>query len=94
MTLEKNDVIQTIEKTIDKYKSWEGKDSVVRGNPWEIHTLLIETYGDALQKIAPLEVTPNTLLSVHWINIVNIRSTWDSVIKINYMKILRICLRY
>ncbi|MGA2912836.1 MAG: hypothetical protein ABSE07_04920 [Methanoregula sp.] len=43
MTLEKNDVIQTIEKTIDKYRSWNGEDSVVRGNPWEIHTLLIET---------------------------------------------------
>lgn len=44
MTLEKSEIIQTINNTIEKYKDWENSVSIIkRSNPWEIHTLLIET---------------------------------------------------
>jgi hypothetical protein len=43
MTLEKSEIIQTIEKTIKKYQTWDKQDSFKKGNAWEIHTLLIET---------------------------------------------------
>lgn len=41
MTPSKKEVIQTIEKTIDKYLNWKQNES--GSNGWEIHTLLIET---------------------------------------------------
>ena|SRR5208337_4934522 len=41
MTLEKKDVIQTIEKTINRYMEW--RDDPTSSSAWEIHTLLVET---------------------------------------------------
>ncbi|WP_292371058.1 hypothetical protein [Methanoregula sp. UBA64] len=41
MTLEKKDVIQTVEKTINRYMEW--RDDPTSSSAWEIHTLLVET---------------------------------------------------
>lgn len=41
MTLEKSEVIQTIENTITRFTTW--KKNTSGSNAWEIHTLLIET---------------------------------------------------
>jgi hypothetical protein len=41
MPLEQNQIIQKIEKIIDRYNLW--KDDPTSADPWEIHTLLLET---------------------------------------------------